>query len=175
MKRHLLTACLFSAATASAVDAKPLAGRRELADTFRAALVCQGPPVDARDPATKSWLSESKVRIIDHAPGEVIDLEYVFETPLQIEGVSVSKVIYKGDSGNIIYAVAQGTQESLAKKMNAKVVPVQQSQDYGYAFKAQYFRQVSNKPQRRLVVMGGQDTTALFGCRTFEEPGANQK
>jgi len=102
---HAMNACskafftLLLAGTACATVQAAPATAADITTLFTDALHCRIEFPDGRDEALAQRLRAQGVTVVDRAPGESLDLLYLFATPLEIDGTQVSSITVRGGSG----------------------------------------------------------------------------
>lgn len=153
-------------------------GPLDVTSLFSAALRCETDFPDARNNGLAEQLRRQGVVVIDRAPGENLDLLYVFPEPLTVAGTRVSSVVVRGGSGSIVAARASGDPDDFARRVGLRPQPRRLWAMDGYgALPAQYARTM--KPRFGIdesaprVVMGRdlvtpKRTEFLWGCRSYD-------
>ncbi|WP_280190994.1 hypothetical protein [Delftia sp. PS-11] len=171
----LLLAALAGSACAAPASAT---AQSSLAAFFADALHCRTGFPDGRDEALAQRLRTHGVTVVDRAPGELLDLLYIFATPLDIDGTRVSSIAVRGGSGSIVAARATGSLQALAKRTQARPMARNRWNLEGFGeLPAQYTRAMPMRPgldeTPPRLVMGheaGDTPDALrWGCRSYDD------
>jgi hypothetical protein len=161
------------AAGGVAVPAAPL----DLNAVFDDALHCRTGFPDARDPDMAERLHAAGVVTLDRAPGETLDLFYVFPQPLHIAGTRITAISVRGDSGGIVAARATGDLRALVQRSKARPHARSQWDLDGFdELPAQFSREMPIRPgmdafKPRLVmghVAGDAPGSLRWGCRSYD-------
>lgn len=169
---------LMATLAGTACAAPGAAPAADLQTLFADALNCRTDFPDAREDAMAERLRAMGVIVADRAPGEVLDLLYIFATPLDIDGTRVSSIAVRGGSGSIVAARATGSLQALVKRTQARPHAPGRWDIDGYGeLPAQYTRAMPARPALdetppRLVmghVAGDAPDTLRWGCRSYDD------
>lgn len=141
-------------------------------DEFKAALFCQTEAFDARDAKTVARLGEHNIKVKNLEEDGLINQEFHFATPFNIDNVTVSVVRYLGDSGSYFFAIAKGDMNNFAQSIGAKPIPNELKQTLSWGNINQYYKYTApattDNPYPKTVLIGrDQDTKTgefYFGC-----------
>lgn len=165
-------------ALAACACAPALADQAALTIEFGAALRCETDFPDARDPAVGERLRRLGAVVIDRAPGENLDLLYLFPQSLMIDGTEVASVTVRGTSGSIVSARAFGDMHAFTRRMKANPHPMPSWGLDGYGeISARYVRTMPPRPKldetAPMLVIGPApelgSTAFRWGCRSFDD------
>lgn len=180
IRRVQRTCALLLASLAGSSGAAPAVSatsQDSLAAFFSDALHCRTSFPDGRDEALAQRLRAQGVTMVDRAPGELLDLLYLFATPLDIDGTLVSSVTVRGGSGSIVAARASGSLQALAKRTQAQPLAHSRWNSEGFGeLQAQYTRAMPlrhglDETPPRLVMgraTGDAPGTLRWGCRSYD-------
>lgn len=163
--------------TLHASEAASPTSLQTVAALFSNALLCRTDFPDGRESTLAQRLRVSGVVALDRAPGETLDLLYVFPRPLQIEGVEIYSVIVRGSSGSVVAAHAKGDLHAFATRMQAQPHAASQWTLDGFGvLQAQYVRTMPpriglDETPPRLVIgrtAGDAVNTFRWGCRSYD-------
>src|SRR5260370_10637715 len=111
------------AGTAGARVQAPPATAADITTLFTDALHCRIEFPDGRDEALAQRLRAQGVTVVDRAPGESLDLLYLFATPLEIDGTQVSSITVRGGSGSIVAPRATASLQPLVHPTKPRPQP----------------------------------------------------
>ncbi|MPT03607.1 hypothetical protein EZI45_24645 [Delftia tsuruhatensis] len=168
------TAC----ATVQAAPATTTTAAADITTLFTDALHCRIEFPDGRDEALAQRLRAQGVTVVDRAPGESLDLLYLFATPLEIDGTQVSSITVRGGSGSIVAARATGSLQALVQRTKARPQARSSWDLEGFGeLPAQYARAMplrkglDETPPRIVIghVAGEAPDAVRWGCRSYDD------
>jgi len=168
--------CIFSLfIVSSGAFADNVSKTIDVKKAFTAALFCENEFVDARNKQTFDQLTSAGVNTKIDEDGDPIDLEYQFNTSLEIAGVPISKVRYIGDSGAMFFAYASGDMQAFAKLHHAEPIKKPLKIDVGFG-KGLFYRYskkpTKNDPYPNVFFVGREknmkSTEFIFGCQEYD-------
>ncbi|PJO39680.1 hypothetical protein CTI10_002720 [Delftia acidovorans] len=169
---------LLLAGTACATVQAAPATAADITTLFTDALHCRIEFPDGRDEALAQRLRAQGVTVVDRAPGESLDLLYLFATPLEIDGTQVSSITVRGGSGSIVAARATGSLQALVQRTKARPQARSSWDLEGFGeLPAQYARAmplrkgVDETPPRIVIghVAGEAPDAVRWGCRSYDD------
>lgn len=163
-----LLALLWASSPAFALDA-------QVAGALEKALTCQQAPLDARDDAVKALFKANGIVAVDHDEDGLIDLEYRLPQPVEVLGVPISTLWYRGDSGAVFYAQATGDLAAFVGRTGVQPVAKDDLATSGWG-RGQYRKEIgqaSDDPPFPDAFFVGTDSasppgTFYFGCQVFD-------
>lgn len=170
------TAC--ATVQAAPATATATATAADITTLFTDALHCRIEFPDGRDEALAQRLRDQGVTVVDRAPGESLDLLYLFATPLDIDGTQVSSITVRGGSGSIVAARATGSLQALVQRTKARLQARSRWDLEGFGeLPAQYTRAMplrkglDETPPRIVIghVAGEAPDAVRWGCRSYDD------
>ena len=172
------TACATVQAAPATTTTAAAAAAADISTLFTDALHCRIEFPDGRDEALAQRLRAQGVTVVDRAPGESLDLLYLFATPLEIDGTQVSSITVRGGSGSIVAAHATGSLQALVQRTKARPQVRSSWNLEGFGeLPAQYARAmplrkgVAETPPRIVIghVAGEAPDAVRWGCRSYDD------
>ncbi|MGC8116392.1 hypothetical protein ACP3VQ_15330 [Metapseudomonas otitidis] len=163
-----LLALLWASSPAFALDA-------QVVGALEKALTCQQAPLDARDDAVKALFKANGIVAVDYDEDGLIDLEYHLPQPVEVLGVPISTLWYRGDSGAVFYAQATGDLAAFVGRTGVQPVPKDELDTSGWG-RGQYRKEVGQAsddiPFPDAFFVGTDSAsppgTFYFGCQVFD-------
>lgn len=150
----------------------------DISNMFLDALLCKISPVDARNKNIQILLDKYHVKYDNRDKDGLIDLTYEFKEPFEFKGAIISSIFYEGDSGSLFYAVASGDMRHFIKAMNAKPIPEESIEKYGWwKINGDYYKMTEiptteEVPFPPVILIGKgykiKPGQFYFGCRQFD-------
>lgn len=173
LTRGVCVIALFMAMTQ--VHAATNTSTSAIQNAFNAALLCKGDFVDARDKRTFDQLTSAQIKVINDEDGNPIDLEYQFSNPLVIDGATVTKVRYVGESGALFFAFAEGNMNDFAKTHHTIPIKKKMKIDVGWG-QGKFYRYAAtptkSNPYPNVFFVGREKNMRqgefIFGCQTYD-------